>query len=263
MSERTEERVLPAATTRLVVLGDPHGDLLALDLALARERKPHVAILSAGDNVGYADGEASSHLCRALAAAGIASVRGNHEAWGESGTLKIGSPEGGGAKLDEDALAWCLALPDRIRVRFEASPEVTVSLVHSLPGWTYVDEDNAERLALDEGSLVTFVGHSHAPAIYILREGQRSAEVRPLDPRAKTPVEVALEPGARYVVDAGSLARPCSKGKRPRTHLDKATYAALDLGSRRLSLHALDKKAVLEKLFRQALEDNTRRAREG
>ena len=53
--DRTDTLRLPASTARLVVLGDPHGDLIALDLVLAREGKHGTAFVSVGDNVGYAD----------------------------------------------------------------------------------------------------------------------------------------------------------------------------------------------------------------
>ena len=51
---------LPAEVWRIVVLGDPHGDLIALEQVLLQESRPDTLVLSAGDNVGYSDGAVSS-----------------------------------------------------------------------------------------------------------------------------------------------------------------------------------------------------------
>ena len=64
--ERTDTLRLPADVNRLVVLGDPHGDLIGLELVLAKEGKPGTAFASAGDNVGYADGKVLSFMCQLL-----------------------------------------------------------------------------------------------------------------------------------------------------------------------------------------------------
>jgi len=249
---RTDDLRLPEGATRLVVLGDPHGDLIGLDLALAREAGPGAAFVSVGDNVGYADGPVSSLMCRALAERGIRSVYGNHEAWAEDGRLTVVSPGGQSPRLDAEALAWCRALPHRLRI---SAPGLAgpVHVVHTLPAWAYVRADTAERLAdLEEAAHVTFCGHSHKPAVYALRRGLRRPKVRRLDPRAAAPVEVPLEPGTRYVVDAGSLARPA--GPRRGLRLERATYAVLDLERRAVRLVALDKTARMEAIFREMLD---------
>ena len=52
-------------------------------------------------------------------------------------------------------------------------------------------------------------------------------------------VLVEILPGHRYVVDAGSLARP---GHHPHPgRFELATYAALDIAAGRLELHAVPK----------------------
>jgi predicted phosphodiesterase len=256
---RTDSVVLPRSKTRIVVLGDPHGDVLALSEVLARERQPNVAIFSAGDNVGYADGPSCSELCRLLEREGIGSVFGNHEAWSSSGKLFLSAP-GAPNRLTDEALAWCRSLPYRIRIACEAAPEWTVSLVHTLPEWEYVNTLNASLLADQEGTRITFAGHSHAPAIYTIRDER--VTVKHLHPRGEFPLRVPLEPGARYVVDAGSLARPASSGRQRRTFLERGTYAALDLEGSALRLYSFDKRRRLEELFRRTVEENTRRARE-
>lgn len=231
-----------------MVLGDPHGDLVGLELVLERESKPGTAIVSAGDNVGYADARSSSYLCELLRDAKIPSVLGNHEAWClESGRLQISPPELP-RDLSPDALAWCRALPERIDVEAAAWPEAKVAIVHTLPDWAYVDVENAERLAHLHQARITFCGHTHHPAIYTLAPGKRTG-VRRLDPRSAMPVELSCRGDARYVVDAGSLARPTNP--RRRMCPQRGTYAVLDFEKRTLGLHSLDKGPRMRQLMRE------------
>lgn len=247
--ERREDALqLAVEKTRLVVLGDPHGDVAGLD-AVERAELPsaRTAFVSAGDNVGYGAGPESSALCQRLEAAGIASVYGNHEAWmGEDGALPIVADRSRPRTLSADALRFCRALPLRILVGFDARPSLRVALVHTLVEpeeplrWPFVDASAAPQLPELARATVVFVGHSHGPAIYALERGRLRAQHR-LDLTARTPhfVRVPLEPGRRYVVDAGSLARP---GYHPEPgRFDLATWAALDLTTDTLSLHAAAK----------------------
>ncbi len=247
---RTDELVLAADKRRLVVLGDPHGDLIALDVVLAREAGPETQIVSAGDNVGYADGTASSMLCRWLHESGVPSVRGNHEAWSAGGRLFLPGP-GRTPHLQPEALAWCNGLPERIRVTFEDEPDLRISIVHALPGWGYADTRTAWRLIEHEGADLVFCGHSHRPAIYAVKPPAAGEEPRPrvrrLDPKGKTPeVSLPIFPGERAVIDAGSLARP----SRPRGGMcpSKATYAVLDRDRRTLQVRCVDKTARAREL---------------
>lgn len=246
LADRTEVLHLPDHVTRLVVLGDPHGDIIGLEEVLAREHGPHVAILSAGDNVGYADAVTSSNLVAALAARGIRSVTGNHEAWSEAGQLFL-SPPGAPRQLTPEAWAWCQALPYRIRIVADALPALRLHLVHSFSDWSYVDADSAERLADIEQADVVFCGHTHRPAVHVLERGARRPKVKRLDARSKKGIDVRWEPGARYVVDAGSLGRPTVARLGP--VLERGTYAVFDLVSRTFQLRAVDKTARLQALM--------------
>jgi predicted phosphodiesterase len=255
--ERTEVLKLCATITRIVALGDPHGDLLGLVEVLSREERPENAIVSVGDNVGYADAVASSALCQLLAEKRIPSVLGNHEAWSQGGQLFL-APPGEARKLTDAAAEWCRALPHRLRIEAAHAPELSLSVVHTLPDWAYVNADNAERLASLEDVDVTFCGHSHCPTIYALKKGQ-GVKVRRLDPDRDVPVKVVMAPGTRYVVDAGSLARPSRARSRP-SH-ERGSYAALDLETRTLRLYSFDKKKRLQELLQQEIDENTRAAR--
>lgn len=60
-----------------------------------------------------------------------------------------------------------------------------------------------------------------------------------LDLEKGEPLTVFVEPGLKYVVDAGSLARP---GFHPEPgRFDLGTYAVRDLGRRVIALHAVGK----------------------
>jgi predicted phosphodiesterase len=255
--DRTDRLELPEAIERLVVLGDPHGDLIGLAEVMAREDRPGTAFVSAGDNIGYQDAVVSSELVRTLAKRGIPSVLGNHEAWSLSGKLFL-APPGAPRDLEPDALAWCRALPARIRVEAARAPGLSISIVHSLPEWVYVDESNVARLVALEAADLVFCGHTHGPAIWVVRDGEEP-QVQRLDPRAKTPIELKLPRNRRCVVDAGSLARP-SSGRRACE--DRGTYAVLDLTTRAVSVRPLDKRPRMKELLRRAIEENTREARE-
>jgi predicted phosphodiesterase len=249
-AERTEVVTLPPSVTRLVVLGDPHGDIIGLEEAVAREQGPHVALFSAGDNIGYADAVISSHFITLLAARGIRSVTGNHEAWSEGGRLFLGPP-GAPHQLTPEAWAWCQALPYRLHIVAGALPGLRIHLVHTFPDWSYVDEENAERLVDTEGADLVFCGHTHRAGVHVIERG-KDTKVRRLDARSKKGIDVKLAPGARYVVDAGSLGRPTVPRQGP--CLERGTYAALDLATRTIQLRAIDKTPRLQALMQQLLQ---------
>lgn len=247
--ERTLTLRVPREVDRLVVLGDPHGDVLGLEEAIAREARPTTAIASAGDNIGYTDALLGSHLVGMLAARHIPSVRGNHEAWCDEGRLFLGHP-GGPLTLTPEARAWVEALPHRIHVQSDLLPGLRIVVVHTLPGWDYVNVLNAERLLDVEEADVVLCGHTHRPSIYTVRRGKKTA-VRRLDARKSASVTVKLDPGARYVLDAGSLGRPTVAGVGPA--IEHGSYAALDLTNRRAELCPIDKRPRLQALMEQMM----------
>lgn len=254
--ERSEDIEYPADVRRLVVLGDPHGDVLGLELVLERERRPGVAFVSVGDNVGHADGELSSHFCALLVEHDIPSVFGNHEDWIHDGKLLL--VRGGLSRaLTTEAHLWCQTLPYRLRLRFAAAPGLAVHVVHSFRGWSYVDAGSAPRLlAREEEADVVFCGHTHRPALYAEEPLGAEADAQRFDPRRKRPLLVERDPRRRYVVDAGSLAFPerVRGGPCP----DRATYAALDLERGRIELHAVDKGPRLRALFAASADEGPR-----
>jgi predicted phosphodiesterase len=238
-ARRTQVLSLPAGCERVVALGDPHGDLAGLELVLAREAGPKTAIVSVGDNIGYADGPTSSEFCRRLVARSIQSVFGNHEAWmGPGGRLFLVTDRAAPRALEPDALAFCTSLPYRLRFEHEG---LKVSIVHTLgegETWDYVSLESAGDLLDEQNADVVICGHSHGPAIYSVPRAGKLRQAR-LDLDGDQPLVLSLERGVRYVVDAGSLGRP---GHHPLPgRLDRATWAVLDLARRSVALQVATK----------------------
>jgi len=237
---------MAAPITRVVVLGDPHGDIAALSAVFAKHDGPGAHYLSVGDNVGYRDAVRSSALCRRLMARNIPSVYGNHETWMRDGTLAIVMDLAAPRTLEADALEWCMRQPLRLDVRFERAPEVSIRAVHALAGagtpaaFDFVNEDNALDIAIEEGAQIIVIGHSHGPRIYEIADGALVATHR-LDLLSASPadVRVQIRDGRRYVVDAGSLGRP---GYYPDPgRFDLATVALVDVERMEISLQAVAK----------------------
>jgi predicted phosphodiesterase len=255
LMERTDTVELPESKKRIVVLGDPHGDLIAMIEVLEREDRPEVQIFSAGDNIGYADGPTSSELCRLLQERKIPSVTGNHEAWSKDGKLFLGPAP---TQLTPEADAFCKGLPYRLKIVAKAAPELSLVLVHTVPNWDYVSPENARNFSLTEGADIVFSGHTHRPGVYTITDERISLENASLSPK-KSPLRVPMTKGARYIADAGSIARPNQGFK---SQLEKGSYAALDLEKRVLEIHAFSKKERIEALMKRVVEENTKAARE-
>lgn len=242
LSRRTDSLLLGPEARRLVALGDPHGDVAGLDAVLACERRGAPIFVSVGDNVGYADAASASALCQRLAELGIRSVHGNHEAYAD---------EGDG--LSGEALAWTGGLPMRLRVQSETALGAIV-VVHTLTDdedtaaefadvddpilYDYVGPSNADVLADAEGARVVFCGHSHGPVIYeISPTGAARTHLLELEPGAR--LDLRVRDGMRYVINAGSLARP---GHHPAPgRPDLATYGVVDFSKGTVGLRAVEK----------------------
>ena len=162
---------------KLIVFGDIHANLPALELCLAEARKEgYDRILHAGDLVGY--GPFPDEVLQFLRRQGIEGVRGNwdeHVAWSSESPGSV-PPDPRLAETAPSSFAWTCDhlnaisrnilgnLPFEIRFR---EGGITFSIVHANPvdNTTYLYED-ADELTFQEyakaaGVDVVIFGHTH------------------------------------------------------------------------------------------------------
>jgi diadenosine tetraphosphatase ApaH/serine/threonine PP2A family protein phosphatase len=209
---------------RVAVLSDIHANLEALRAVLADCAGRADVLLCLGDVVGYgADPEACIELvaerCQAV-------VAGNHD-YAVTGRLDLdwfnpyarAAAEWTAARLSEAARAWLGALP-LVREFADAT------LVHASPAmpeeWDYlISAEDGYAVFGAFATRLCFVGHSHLPAVWAVGSGGRRWW-----PRVE---EVALQPGARYVVNVGAVGQPRDRDPR-------AAYVLWDQDERRVTV---------------------------
>ena len=203
---------------RLLILSDVHADAAALDAVLADAAGDFDATILLGDLIGY--GAEPARAVATLRALGpVARVRGNHEAM--LAELIAGrAPAASRAvidrlaahrdALDDEALGWVLAAPER--ARYAAADGPALDLVHGGPRpdrpFEVLLGVPAARRALPylQEDLLLF-GHSHVPGGFVEVDGR----VRPVAARARETV-VDLRRGQRWLLNPGSVGRPRDGG---------------------------------------------------
>lgn len=209
------------------VISDIHGNMQALEAVLAAMKVLHVdEILCAGDIVGYgANPVECVDLVREKSRAAVA---GNHE-------MGVMSQESNAFfnKVAREACLWTrAALGPPEKAYIAALPLVRelrqdrLVLVHAelcLPGlFDYIQTLSDARdniLPLPPG-FVCFFGHSHAPFVFL--EGEALA--------FSTSPEVAIAPGARALVNVGSVGQPRDGDPR-------SCFATMDTEERTVRMH--------------------------
>ncbi|MBD3296844.1 MAG: metallophosphoesterase [Candidatus Omnitrophica bacterium] len=185
------------------VISDIHGNLPALRAVLDdMGHIPGNTILCAGDLVGY--GADPGRVIGCLSDLGVRSVLGNHDAVVSGVRSASGfnpaarkAAEWTRRKLRNDHIRFLEQLPYVIR-------EDSISVVHGTlhePGefiYMMTPVDAMRTFEVMSGR-ICFVGHSHVPGVYVLREGKL---------REYHPKKLKLHKGARYVINAGSVGQP-------------------------------------------------------
>jgi diadenosine tetraphosphatase ApaH/serine/threonine PP2A family protein phosphatase len=103
-------------------------------------------------------------------------------------------------------------------------------LVHASPRspeiWEYIltSRDAQEQFECFEKSLL-FVGHSHVPMMFALREGGALSQ--------RTVSETEIDPDSRYIINVGSVGQPRDKDPR-------ACYVTLDTKTDLLKYHRVE-----------------------
>ena len=229
---------------KIAVISDIHGNLEALEAVLADiERTGACEIVSLGDNVGYGgDPEEVTRMVRSMR---IPSVMGNHE-------LGITRPEYiswfnapareslilTGRLLSRENKDWLAALPPCLVFR-------DALFVHGCPPDSitdYIFEQSDSRIVRRFGRAeqkICFVGHTHT--LELITIGGR--RVDHMQPGRET---LELAPGARHIVNAGSVGQP-RDGDR------SAKYVVWDTCANSLEVRFVpyDIERAAEKIIRQ------------
>jgi predicted phosphodiesterase len=198
---------------RLLILSDIHANWDALQAVLRhvrRKRTDRVAFL--GDAVGYgASPNAVLNWLRDLGP-GAAIVRGNHDrvcAGLDSGEYFNRYAREASSwttdRLDERNLEFLRSFPEGPT---ELTPEIGICHGSSFDEDAYIFSIyDAQQAFHSLPHRVIFFGHTHVPTLFALREvdGRPSISARLLTGRRTM---VTLEPGARYLINPGSVGQP-------------------------------------------------------
>ena len=206
---------------RYAVISDIHSNFEALDAVLNYlDSNPVDKIISCGDITGYGP-DPGPCIEKVKGLPGFSSVIGNHDAAvaGKIDVSNFNIDAQAAIKLNAERLAgedksWLASLKMSIKkdnlVFLHGSPR------DPLHEYLYLLEKMKENIKYFRGD-ICFVGHTHQPLIYeyVSDKKDNFFEVR-------KDVEVFnFEPGARYIVNAGSVGQPRDSDSR-------ASYFILD-----------------------------------
>jgi predicted phosphodiesterase len=206
-----EEAVPPAPGGRIAVIADIHGNLAALQAALADiawQRCDEVLCL--GDLVD--GGPRNEEVVATLQREGIRCVRGNHDA----------QPK---VTIEARTRSWLAALPDCIE-------EGDTCYVHVSPHPRQrhvADPAEAWHVFEDTPYRRVFVGHAHEPHLFGQRHGS-AGTARRLPFAYNHPVELAADD--RYIVSVGAIGYG-------RDRVGRVRYAIHDRGAQTVELRAI------------------------
>lgn len=230
---RTDHITLDEMITRVIILGDPHGEMKRLTECLWRAQDDETAIFCVGDAVGYEDGPKSSMVCRILRDWKLPTVFGNHERWMCGRRLYIVMPPATNYFVEEDAFRWIATLPYRIIVTTPRWPGKSIHIQHSAydysnEDWLYIDDEISpqDALAREPEADVLCTGHTHRPALFEV-DAKNSVRKEKLMVRTEDAKSMPVIAGRKYILDAGSIGRP--GGEKDLRQLDVGSYGVIDL----------------------------------
>jgi diadenosine tetraphosphatase ApaH/serine/threonine PP2A family protein phosphatase len=236
---------------RIALLADIHANREALAACLAHaEGRGAERFVFLGDYVGYgADPVWVVEAVAARAAKGAIAILGNHdhavadprEGLNEAARVAMDWTRG---QLGAEARAFLAALPvraaedDRLYRHAAGTPPKR---------WSYVyDRDDARHSLAIDGARVTFMGHTHVPALF------GRAATGKMDHLQPTPgVAVPLLPRRRWVAVLGSVGQP-------RDGNPAAAYALLDTAANEIVFQRVpyDIDAAAAKIRRAGLPES-------
>jgi len=190
---------------KVFACSDVHGNVRALRTVLGVYREQRAReFLFLGDCVGYGahpDG-CIDILCNLPR---VRLILGNHDA-----ALLDSHERGEMSAFAAEAIGWSRRMIERryvdaMRRRFTMMHEgKDYCAVHASPAcpeeWPYVfSETDADEAFRSRDFTLCFIGHTHVPALYSFRKGERPiVEGTPID----------LDPDDRYIVNPGSVGQP-------------------------------------------------------
>jgi diadenosine tetraphosphatase ApaH/serine/threonine PP2A family protein phosphatase len=215
---------------RYLVLSDIHANLEALEACLAdagSRRYDHVLVL--GDLVGYG-ADPNAVVARVQGLAPLAIVRGNHDKVARG----IGEADGFNV-IARSAAEWTLhTLTPANRRWLQELPrgpvaiDDLVEICHGSPDDEdayIVDEADARRALLVTVRPLCLFGHTHYPITFRLLDGVFEAT----GPSTESESVLQLEPGAKYLLNPGSVGQPRDGDVR-------TAYAIVDTDRKRVEL---------------------------
>lgn len=218
---------------RYLVLTDVHANLEALDACLAFARaRGFDRTLVLGDLVGYGP-DPNLTIERIIGLEPVAIVRGNHD------KVACGIDQADGFNVvARTAARWTLdtLTPENRRwlAELPVGPILVDDLVeicHGSPfdedAYIFDELDAVRALKVAERPLCLF-GHTHYPVTFELLEGAFDS----MGPAASAESLLALKPGAKYLVNPGSVGQPRDGDAR-------AACAVVDVDRRHLALYRI------------------------
>lgn len=220
---------------RALILSDIHGNLEALEAALAIAGDGYDAVWNLGDVVGY--GGSPNEVSAKIREVATAHVRGNHDkvCCGTESALGFNPTAREAASwtantLTEENKKWLSELPQG---PLNADP-FSVALSHGSP----LDEDlyilnirDAWSALQQAEKRITFFGHTHVQGGFVWKDGAWS-EFRPRYVTTNDAETWTLElaEGTRYLLNPGSIGQPRDGDWR-------AAFAVLEEDGNRVIFH--------------------------
>jgi len=210
------------------ILGDIHGNLSALEAALAGLSDHRIdRLISVGDVVGY--GGAPSECIDIVREAGAVVVMGNHDAacvdlidvtyFNAYARAAVDWTKG--AVTEEDR-AWLTSLP--LTAHLEHC-SVAHGTLHRPELFDYIQSPRDADPSLDEmPQPVCFVGHTHVPVALLRLRDDPTRTAYTVEP------EIDVEEAHRALVNVGSVGQPRDEDPR-------AAYAVYDSDEGRVRIH--------------------------
>jgi diadenosine tetraphosphatase ApaH/serine/threonine PP2A family protein phosphatase len=203
---------------RVLILSDVHANLVALEAVLAAAAGSYDEIWNLGDTVGYGP-EPAACIERLNPIARI-QLAGNHDL-ACAGVVPMDDFN----PVAKSAAAWTAAqLSAEHRQQLAERPGCVdldgMTLAHGSPRdpiWEYVvDPISATASLLHVAGDLCFVGHSHVALVAMIRPGEKTASLFPLQPNETIDLQLG-----RMLINPGSVGQPRDGDPR-------AAYALLD-----------------------------------